>query len=296
MTTTRTTRWPTRRDDHRWAFGTGFVDPLEGVDTSVPDGMDPVDLAAQCLMLADDALIYSHRLQQWVGPPARARGGDGGREHRARPARSDPAAARPRGRNQRPQRGRARLLPQRAGLPQRPARRGAGPGLRRTGRPPAGLRHLAPVAVRAVVGTWRPGARRHRRQGRERAYVPPRLRRAVGGPARRRHRGFQNENAGRPRGRSGRSSTSCSTPTPSAASSTWSSTPCSPPPRWSGPRPRRWPVSAVAAGREGVHTEALRLRAGRAAERRPRPSGRDMVRQPRPGTWRRRRPTRSCRC
>ncbi len=54
-------------DDHRWAFGTGFVDPLEGVDTSVPDGMDPVELAAQCVMLADDALIYSHRLQQWVG-------------------------------------------------------------------------------------------------------------------------------------------------------------------------------------------------------------------------------------
>ncbi len=53
-------------DDHRWAFGTGFVDPLEGVDTSVPEGMDAVELAAQCVMLADDALIYSHRLQQWV--------------------------------------------------------------------------------------------------------------------------------------------------------------------------------------------------------------------------------------
>ena len=27
-------------EDHRWAFGTGFTDPLEGIDTSVPDGTD----------------------------------------------------------------------------------------------------------------------------------------------------------------------------------------------------------------------------------------------------------------
>ncbi len=53
-------------DGHRWAFGTGFTDPLEGIDTSVPDGLDPVALARYCLGLGDDALIYSHRLQQWV--------------------------------------------------------------------------------------------------------------------------------------------------------------------------------------------------------------------------------------
>ncbi|TDP97049.1 1,2-phenylacetyl-CoA epoxidase subunit PaaC [Labedaea rhizosphaerae] len=52
-------------DETRWAFGTGFVDPLSGVDTSVPDGVDGADLAAYCLMLGDDALIMSHRLQQW---------------------------------------------------------------------------------------------------------------------------------------------------------------------------------------------------------------------------------------
>jgi ring-1,2-phenylacetyl-CoA epoxidase subunit PaaC len=52
--------------DQRWAFGTGFTDPLEGVDTSVPPGVDGAALAAYCLMLGDDALIYSHRLQQWV--------------------------------------------------------------------------------------------------------------------------------------------------------------------------------------------------------------------------------------
>jgi ring-1,2-phenylacetyl-CoA epoxidase subunit PaaC len=53
-------------EDHRWAFGTGFSDPLEGIDASVPDGVDAVALAAYCLMLGDDALIYSHRLQQWM--------------------------------------------------------------------------------------------------------------------------------------------------------------------------------------------------------------------------------------
>jgi ring-1,2-phenylacetyl-CoA epoxidase subunit PaaC len=51
---------------HRWAFGTGFTDPLAGVDTSVPAGVDGADLAAYCLMLGDDALIMSHRLQEWL--------------------------------------------------------------------------------------------------------------------------------------------------------------------------------------------------------------------------------------
>jgi ring-1,2-phenylacetyl-CoA epoxidase subunit PaaC len=53
-------------EDHRWAFGTGFTDPLEGIDASVPDGVDAASLAAYCLMLGDDALVYSHRLQQWM--------------------------------------------------------------------------------------------------------------------------------------------------------------------------------------------------------------------------------------
>ena len=52
--------------DHRWAFGTGFTDPLQGIDTSVPDSVSAPALAAYCLMLGDDALIYSHRLQQWM--------------------------------------------------------------------------------------------------------------------------------------------------------------------------------------------------------------------------------------
>ncbi|HKC27430.1 MAG TPA: 1,2-phenylacetyl-CoA epoxidase subunit PaaC [Jatrophihabitans sp.] len=53
-------------DDHRWAFGTGFADALAGIDTSIPDGMDAGALATFCLALGDDALVYSHRLQQWM--------------------------------------------------------------------------------------------------------------------------------------------------------------------------------------------------------------------------------------
>ncbi|MFD9890603.1 1,2-phenylacetyl-CoA epoxidase subunit PaaC [Amycolatopsis sp. NPDC059027] len=55
----------TEENDARWAFGTGFDDPLSGVDTTVPSGVDGAALAAYCLMLGDDALIFSHRLQEW---------------------------------------------------------------------------------------------------------------------------------------------------------------------------------------------------------------------------------------
>ena len=53
-------------NDARWAFGTGFEDPLAGVDTSLPGGVDGGDLASYCLMLGDDALVLSHRLQEWI--------------------------------------------------------------------------------------------------------------------------------------------------------------------------------------------------------------------------------------
>src|ERR1700753_1548920 len=53
-------------DDARWAYGTGFAAPMAGVSTEVPPGVDRGDLTAYCLMLGDDALIMSHRLQQWV--------------------------------------------------------------------------------------------------------------------------------------------------------------------------------------------------------------------------------------
>ena len=56
----------TEHDDPRWAFGTGVEDVAAEITSPVPDGADPADLAAYCLMLGDDALIYSHRLSEWV--------------------------------------------------------------------------------------------------------------------------------------------------------------------------------------------------------------------------------------
>ena len=52
-------------DEHHWAFGTGFDDPLSGVSRAVPD-VSTEDLTAYCLMLADDALILSQRLTEWT--------------------------------------------------------------------------------------------------------------------------------------------------------------------------------------------------------------------------------------
>src|SRR6201747_170026 len=52
-------------DATHWAFGTSFEDPLAGVDTTVPADVDPAELASYCLMLGDDALVYSHRLSEW---------------------------------------------------------------------------------------------------------------------------------------------------------------------------------------------------------------------------------------
>lgn len=53
-------------DDARWAFGTSFDDPLAGVDTTVPSGVDGAALATYCLMLADDALVLAQRLVEWT--------------------------------------------------------------------------------------------------------------------------------------------------------------------------------------------------------------------------------------
>ncbi|KFG77282.1 1,2-phenylacetyl-CoA epoxidase subunit PaaC [Streptomyces mutabilis] len=53
-------------DDTRWAYGTGFEDPLHGVDTTVSEGVDAGELAAECVALADDALVSAQRLAEWV--------------------------------------------------------------------------------------------------------------------------------------------------------------------------------------------------------------------------------------
>jgi len=59
-------------NDAHWAFGSAPVpdghgeDPLAGVDTTVPDGVDAAALAAYALMLGDDALVMSHRVAEWT--------------------------------------------------------------------------------------------------------------------------------------------------------------------------------------------------------------------------------------
>ncbi len=53
-------------DDSQWAFGTDFEDPLAGVDTTIPDGVEAPTLGEYCLMLGDDALVYAHRLSGWA--------------------------------------------------------------------------------------------------------------------------------------------------------------------------------------------------------------------------------------
>jgi ring-1,2-phenylacetyl-CoA epoxidase subunit PaaC len=52
--------------DARWAFGTGFDDPLAGLDVAVPSGVDAAALATYCLMLGDDALVMAQRLAGWA--------------------------------------------------------------------------------------------------------------------------------------------------------------------------------------------------------------------------------------
>jgi len=60
-------------DDAHWAFGeaasiepgTHGDDPLAGMDTRVPDGVDARVLGAYALALGDDALVFAHRLSEW---------------------------------------------------------------------------------------------------------------------------------------------------------------------------------------------------------------------------------------
>ena len=114
-------------EGHRWAFGTGFADPLAGIDTSAPEQLDPDALARWCLALGDDALIYTHRLQQWVA--------------RLPELEEETAVANialdllgqarlllsRAGRHHRPDRGPARLLPRGEGVQERPAGRARRP-------------------------------------------------------------------------------------------------------------------------------------------------------------------------
>ncbi|NYE37639.1 ring-1,2-phenylacetyl-CoA epoxidase subunit PaaC [Nocardioides cavernae] len=53
-------------NDAHWAFGTDFEDPLAGVDTTIPDGVDAATLGTYALMLGDDSLVMSHRVSEWT--------------------------------------------------------------------------------------------------------------------------------------------------------------------------------------------------------------------------------------
>ena len=52
--------------DGRWAYGAGFDETAVEITAPAPEGVDRDDLAAYCLMLADDALVASQRLSEWA--------------------------------------------------------------------------------------------------------------------------------------------------------------------------------------------------------------------------------------
>ena len=196
----------------QWAFGTGFDEPLAGVDTTVPDGVDPADLGAYCLMLGDDALVLAQRLTQWITAAPELEEEVAIGQHRPRPARPGPAAARPRrlGRRPRPvpraghrlaSRTRTRwptsATPTSSATPRWSRRRTATSRRRWSGcwsPPPSGWRVFARLResrdpVLAAIAA----------KGVQRADLPPRPRRPLGAAPRRRHGGVAPPRAGRRR-------------------------------------------------------------------------------------------------
>jgi ring-1,2-phenylacetyl-CoA epoxidase subunit PaaC len=51
--------------DAGWVFGTGFTEPLLGVDAVIPENVDRRMLAGCCVALGDDALVSAQRLAEW---------------------------------------------------------------------------------------------------------------------------------------------------------------------------------------------------------------------------------------
>ena len=262
-------------DDARWAYGTGFEDPLHGVDTTVPEGVDAGELAAVCVALGDDALVSAQRLAEWT---TRA------------PELEEEVALANIGLDLL---GQARLLYSRAGQAD-----GTGRGEDayayfrdaddfrnvRLAELPGGDFAFSIVRL-LVLSSWRlahferlvdaprPGPRGDRGQGRQGADVPPAVRRRMGRAARRRHGGVapadpHGHGASRPR-----TSVSCSPPTTCGTRSP----PCS------GRSPRRpgcrcrCTGRCPGAGRDRRPHRASGAAARRVAERGPRPPGGDMV-------------------
>lgn len=56
---------PDHEAEARWAYGTGFADPLLGVDTALAQDVDGADFSLYCQFLGDDALILAQRLIEW---------------------------------------------------------------------------------------------------------------------------------------------------------------------------------------------------------------------------------------
>ena len=150
-------------DASHWAFGTSFEDPLAGVDTTIPDGVDADELAAYCLMLGDDALVYSHRLSEWCS--------------HAPDLEEDIALAN----IALDLLGQARLLLARAAAASSVGRPGPAGGFAGAARGRAGLLPLRPRVPQHAAG--RAGQRRLRRDHRAAAAVLDLAARAAGAPA-----------------------------------------------------------------------------------------------------------------
>ena len=310
-------------DASQWAFGTDFEDPLAGVDTTMPEGVD---------RRAGGVLPDARRRRagdvapalRVVQPRARPRGGHRAGQHRARPARPGPAAAGPRGRRG-PDggagaagglagagRGRAGVLPRGRRLPQRPAGRGRERRLRPHDRPAAAVRDRPARAVRAAASASRdPVLAAVAAKGVKELGLPPRLRRPLVPDPGAGHRRVAAPAARRRWPQSGRCTPSCSPPTgrgrsptpasastrrPSPTRSRWCSSRCSRsaassvPSRAAGrrPRPHRPRRAAHRGARAGC---SPRCRSSPAPTRRG--CGEHRARTRGRG---RRSPTRRCRC
>ena len=164
-------------DEGHWAFGTGFDEPLAGVDTTVPDGVDPAELGEYCLMLGDDALVLAQRLTQWVTAAPSSRRRSRSPTWRSTcsarpgccwpaPARSGCSAGRELATESIPDEDALAYFRDADEFRSTALVAGAQRRLRADDGPAAGRVHRAARGLRPAARVARPGARRDRRQGR----------------------------------------------------------------------------------------------------------------------------------
>ena len=263
------------------------------------DGVDGPTLAAYCLMLGDDALVYSHRLSEWC-----SRAPDleedialanialdllgQARLLLARAAAADPAVvpALPEG-SPVPARGRAGVLPRGRRVPQRPARRARQRRLRDDDRAAAGLLDLAAGDHAAARRQRRHRAVGDRGQGASRRSPTTATTPAAGSSRWRRGPRSPGAASSPPSTRCGRSAASSTSstrssaravgegfgvdPAPSPTRSTSSSSRCSRSAASSGPSAPALAAVRGRTGRDGLHTEALSRLLAEMQVGRPRP-------------------------